>query len=216
MEMFSTARIVEACAGDGEDRAAVMELPCGIDIVVADGAGGISGGAEAADIVVRIAAESAPSIGKPRRPAAWRRLLAEMDRAVMNDPRAGQTTVVVAHAWPEGVAGASVGDSGALLISRAGCVDLTAGQQRKPFVGSGAARPVAFAVPRFDGVLLAATDGLLKYADHGRIEEAARRDDVASAARDLVDLVRLGWGQLQDDVAVVLCRREGPAVFGGD
>jgi hypothetical protein len=55
--------------------------------------------------------------------------------------------------------------------------------------------------------LLVASDGLIKYAKQASIARIASGADLASAARSLVDLVRLRSGQLQDDVSIVLCRK---------
>ena len=85
--------------------------------------------------------------------------------------------------------------------------DLTAGQHRKRRVGSGRALPVAFSRPALDGTLVVATDGLLGYAAPTRIAAAARGPDLETAAKELLRLVRLPNGGLQDDVAVVLARR---------
>jgi len=204
--MFQTAKIVEAYLSRPEDRAEVIPLPSGLLIVVADGVGGISGGAEAADLAVSIARESAAATAELGDAAAWVGLLAEMDRRIRADRTAGETTAVLAAVSADGLAGASVGDSGAWLISPAGCTDLTARQQAKPFLGSGAAWPVDFAAAPFEGTLLVATDGLFKYARRDRICQVALQDDLQVAAKQLVDLVRLTSGRLPDDVALVLCR----------
>src|SRR5207244_3759196 len=50
-------------------------------------------------------------------------------------------------------------------------------------------------------------DGLLKYTSDVRICGVAREADLLQAAHSMVELVRLPSGGLQDDVAVVLCRR---------
>lgn len=94
-------------------------------------------------------------------------------------------------------------------------IDLTGRQRRKPLLGSGAAVPVGFSATWTagfsttwtPGTLLIATDGLFKYAPARRVAEIARGADLAAAAEALVEQVRLPSGGLQDDVAVVLCRR---------
>jgi hypothetical protein len=55
--------------------------------------------------------------------------------------------------------------------------------------------------------LLLASDGLLRYGRASDITRIASGPDLDAAARALVELVRLPSGTLQDDVAVVLCRR---------
>jgi PPM family protein phosphatase len=113
---------------------------------------------------------------------------------------------VVVALSPAGIVGASVGDSGAWLVTPQGSADLTENQRQKPFLGTGAAIPVPFKARRLDGTLLLASDGLFKYADWERIAEIARETDIQQAAGHLVDLVRLRSGSLPDDVSVILCR----------
>jgi serine/threonine protein phosphatase PrpC len=85
-------------------------------------------------------------------------------------------------------------------------LDLTKDQVRKPLLGSGSAKPVAFRAERPRGTLLVASDGLVKYAPRDRICRLALEKDLPSAGRKIVDLARLRSGQLQDDVSLVLCR----------
>ncbi len=82
-----------------------------------------------------------------------------------------------------------------------------AAQVRKPLVGAGAV-PTAFACePIGDATLVVASDGLLKYGARRDIARIAAGPDLAAAVHQLVELVRLPAGGLQDDVSVVLCRR---------
>ena len=210
--MFQTAQITEAYGTRGQDRVAVIEHPAGIVAVVADGAGGTSGGAEAADTLllwVRAYADRATDLGDPFQ---WAALLERVDRQIA--AANGQTTAVVVAATRDGLCGASVGDSAAWLIpdGNANAYDnLTANQARKPLLGSGSARPVAFERPSGDHTLLLASDGLVKYAPPHRICGIARDRDLTSATRRLVDAVRLKSGALQDDVGLVLLRRRPAA-----
>jgi hypothetical protein len=96
-----------------------------------------------------------------------------------------------------------VGDSEAWLIEDG--VVLTEGQQRKPLLGTGAAKPVAFEA-KLAGTLLVASDGLFKYARKADILAHARLERLDDAIHALTDAVRLPSGQLQDDVAIVACR----------
>jgi serine/threonine protein phosphatase PrpC len=99
-----------------------------------------------------------------------------------------------------------VGDSVAWAITGDGRIDLTCNQQRKPLLGSGAARPVAFSAAPLAGTLLLGSDGLAKYARSDDIAAIARGNDLTTVARELVNLVRLPSGSLQDDVAICLVR----------
>jgi PPM family protein phosphatase len=205
---FLVARIVEAYQSELQDRAEVIETGPGLVIVVADGAGGRAGAARAAEVVVQmtrqaVSAIPARKIGDPR---TWSRLLAEMDQALLDDPAAGETTAVVAALSAAGIAGASVGDSGAWLITPKGYDELTERQHPKPFLGTGAAIPIPFSARRFDGTLLMASDGLFKYTSPESICEVALEAEIEETAKRLVDLVRLRSGGLPDDISVVLCR----------
>ena len=69
------------------------------------------------------------------------------------------------------------------------------------------ARPVPFVLPTpHRGTIVAATDGLFKYAGSDPICDATLHPDIDTAARRLVDLVRLSSGRLPDDIAGCLCR----------
>lgn len=193
------AVVVRGARGAGQDRAAVAPVGDELIVALADGAGGTGGGDVAAQAIVDAAVAAAPA-----RPT-WATLLDELD----GDPRlgGGQATAVLLTFGDAGLAGASVGDSGAWIVDGDRVVDLTAHQQRKPLVGSGAL-PVAFMHgPVGDATLLVASDGLWKYAPHAALARAARAPGLDDAARALLDLVRLPDGGLQDDVAIVLVRR---------
>ncbi|HVE40890.1 MAG TPA: serine/threonine protein phosphatase [Planctomycetota bacterium] len=171
-------------------------------IALADGAGGSAGGAEAAELAVRTILES--DAGPD--PAAWVMCLAEVDRRLY-EAGGGETTAVAVFISPDCVVGASVGDSGAWIVYPSRHENLTGRQQRKPLLGSGVAVPVLFEYREEGGVVLAATDGLLKYTSPEKICEVICRTERELAPGSLIDLVRLRSGSLQDDVAVALCDR---------
>ncbi|MBX2796125.1 MAG: hypothetical protein KTR31_00610 [Myxococcales bacterium] len=177
--------------GSTEDRVVVAPLAEELLVVLADGAGGVPGGARAADIATSWALRHAD--------ADPITIVKEADRAVQRDPFAGETTLVVTHVGAE-IHGASAGDSEAWLVH--GDV-LTAGQHRRGRLGSGRCVPVAFH-NRFTGRLLVATDGLFGYARPAAIRAAASLRRLDDAARALVELVRLPSGDFMDDVAFVL------------
>lgn len=205
--MFKAVKKIEPWLKSPQDRAEILERANGLVIVLADGAGGTTGGAAAADAAVMWvkAFVSRAAEDELRDGACWRDLLLQIDQQVSF--AGGQTTAVVAAASPEGIVGASVGDSAAWLIGGGGREDLTAAQVRKPLIGSGLARPVAFQAKPFDGTLLVASDGLVKYAPARRICETALEANLDLAARKLVHLARLQSGALPDDVSLVLCRK---------
>jgi len=59
----------------------------------------------------------------------------------------GETTAVVVDVRTIGIAGASVGDSRAVIVKDGTISELTANQKRKPFIGTGMAEPIGFVCP---------------------------------------------------------------------
>ena len=144
---------------DNQDRGLVVRDGERVVLCVADGAGGRSGGTEAAVMATEFIRQRA-SVAKDAADCA--ELLQRMDAAVAHDSVAGESTCALAVVTPNEIYGASVGDSGVWVISKTGpIVDLTRGQQRKPFIGSGGAWAISFQCSRSGGTLLLATDGLL-------------------------------------------------------
>jgi PPM family protein phosphatase len=206
--MAVTATRVESYREKVEDRAEVMAVGDVTILVLADGAGGRPGGAQAAETVIRVVREAL--MGTPRcyDPRFWCSVLRKADEVILGDGYGGETTAVVVAVCGPSIVGASVGDSGAWLITEAACYDLTTRQQRKPCLGTGVAAPVSFVRTGSGGTLLVASDGLFNYTGPEAICTVARGTDLESVAKNLVDLVRLPSGGLQDDVAVLLCRAE--------
>lgn len=201
------AHLTAASRPGTEDRLAVHHRAGGLVVVVADGAGGISGGGAAAERALAIVARALGQPGiEPFASATWTQVLAGADLEIEEDPTCGETTAVVIAVSAGGLAGASVGDSGAWGIHEDGHDDLTAGQHRKRRLGSGRALPVTFERPALRGTLLVATDGLLAYARPADMHRIAQEEDLEAAAQALVQLVRLPSGQFVDDVALVLLR----------
>ena len=131
--------------------------------------------------------------------------LTDLDRFLANEPTAGETTCVLAVVASNRIWGASVGDSGAWVICSNSLFDLTENQQRKPYLGSGSARPILFSHPALAGcTILLATDGLLKYAPRVEIASICRTLGSDQCARQLVELVRYPSGALPDDVTVIV------------
>ena len=185
-----------------EDRGSIRFVGPQVLIAVADGVGGMAGGAAAAELAVLTVMARGPFLD----PAALVTLLMEADRRIYDEPGAGETTIVVAVASPQGIVGASVGDSAAWLVTADGCVDLTRNQQVAPALGSAAAAPVPFVHRRPGGTLVIGTDGLFNFVHADRICATARGPDLDGSARSLVDLARLRTGDFQDDITVALCR----------
>ena len=205
--MFLTAQLTESYQRRNQDRLDLIPHAHGLVAVLADGAGGTSGGAEAADTVLLYVRSSVTIAADLRPPQQWADLLVKIDRQLSYAN--GQSTAVIVALFDAGLSGASVGDSAAWLIHNEDHDDLTREQVRKPLLGTGSATPVAFSRPAFAGpsdTLLLASDGLTKYAPTQKLCAAARLPDLSQAARALLDSVRLKSGALQDDTSVILCR----------
>jgi len=197
------ARLLASSRPNSEDRAEAFE--CGEDLVVviADGAGGLRGGAEASEVLV-VAVRTAVHDRSfdVRDPARWLRIFADVDLS-LSAKMTGETTGLIVVLSVAGVVGVSAGDSEAWIVRPTSIDDLTK-EQSKVRLGSGRASPVVFERESLDGVLVAGTDGLFKYAASDRIAAAVRDCSTMEATEHLVGLVRLTSGAFPDDVAVVV------------
>jgi serine/threonine protein phosphatase PrpC len=194
---MSAVDIAVAAGTAGQDRAAAFDHGGRWVLVIADGAGGVGGGQEAAEEVVAAVERAVAEL----RFGDWPAVLHEVDRRLADR---GHTTAVIAEVRRDAIAGASVGDSVAWVIGDDPIEDLTERQSRKPLIGSGSALATPFMWGRTDGTaLLLATDGLHRYAARPAIVSAIRGGASAAA---IIDLARLPSGALHDDVAVVLYR----------
>src|SRR5262245_23651542 len=119
--MLAIASKVES-GGRGEDRLVVERMGGRVLVVVADGAGGSGGGGRAAQAVCDGAAVE---FRGGRATDAWAARLRRIDLQLRDAGQGGLSTAVVAEISEGQVVGASVGDSGAWLVSDDGIVDLT-------------------------------------------------------------------------------------------
>lgn len=189
---------VEAAGAAGQDRAAAFPFADGHLLIIADGAGGVSGGAAAAQTIV-----DALRAVDPARTHDWVEVLRRLDVSLSSAPASGETTAVIAYLTDQEIVGASVGDSGGWMLVGI-WLNLLEDQRRKPLLGTGQAVPVGFGpFPTGERVLLG-SDGLFKYVDAERIGQLARGSSLEGAASELVRAARLPSGALQDDVAVVI------------
>jgi serine/threonine protein phosphatase PrpC len=200
MAMLTVVHRVEN-GGRGEDRLLVEHFGARILAIVADGAGGMGGGAVAAEMACSIAAQRlrTQSTGTAE---GWARCLYEVDQVLARS--GGQCTAVVVEISEGRVFGASVGDSGAWMLNGKAIIDLTENQHRKPLLGSDEAMPMGFGPIELFGRLLIATDGLFKYATESEIASRAMGVPVNEAVDRLIAGVRLLSGAFQDDVAIIL------------
>lgn len=204
---FKTHLATATAHSENQDRAAVIEYPHGIVLIIADGAGGMSGGREAADFVIQSLKEQFVSEDAFSNPLICYNLLREVDHQLYVHPLAGQTTAVVVAINEEFVCGASVGDSSAFLLQDNIDIELTAQQWQKPLLGSGIAEPTAYGPIPLNGILLLATDGLMKYSPLSKIRDIVLNNHLESVANQLIESVRYPSGNLPDDVTVIACQK---------
>ena len=203
--MFLTSKQIHAGGSELQDRAEFFGNSSNLILVLADGAGGLSGGAKAAEFIVESAKKQIDSTVTNSQQLCT--ILTSIDQKMSASGTFGETTCVVVILSDSGIIGASVGDSGALFFSKAGVGNLTTNQVRKPLLGSGLAIPVGFTRSQLDGTLLIASDGLLKYTSQEKIAAIILAADFNSAAAKLIELVRYQSGALPDDVSVLLARK---------
>jgi serine/threonine protein phosphatase PrpC len=199
MSAFETTSITVPYRDRCEDRVKVINFDDGVVIAVADGAGGIGAGDEAAEAVIR---EITAAASLTHDETAWCSILEQIDFRV----GVGESTGVVVACSARGLVGACVGDSQAWLIADGEIQDLTESRVRKPLLGSGEAVPTGFSCPALNGLLIVATDGFFNYVRREQLLKDVLWIDFHVLARKLVEMIRLPSGDLWDDVGIVACR----------
>ncbi|MDP9000607.1 MAG: hypothetical protein M3O46_10900 [Myxococcota bacterium] len=188
--------------------AEVFERDDDLIAVLADGAGGIRGGEAASRVLIEAVrsavADSAFATDDVR---AWADLFQASDLS-LTAKHSGETSAVVVALGLRGIVGVSAGDCEAWVVNPALVDDLTSGQHTKSRLGTGRAVPVTFQRAALEGVLLAGTDGLFKYASKGVIAHIVCSNTIALAAEALVELVRLPSGRFADEAAIFLATRK--------
>ena len=199
MPRYETAQLSVAYRSRNQDRCAVFQDESRTIIVLADGAGGSGSGEEAAE---RVIVEVQASYREQTSSGNWERQLTQIDCRIGT----GETTAVVVDVRPEGICGASVGDSVAWAWQDGELHELTQNQVRKPLLGSGEVRPRGFDHASDRGLLLVATDGLANYLKRDALTRTISQCDFFEIPRRLIELVRLPSGEYWDDTTVVVCR----------
>jgi serine/threonine protein phosphatase PrpC len=181
-------------------------------VALADGQGGRAGGQRAAQLACETVVNRAISlpVDQLTDPSVWPDLLAHADTRVEADPGAGFTTLIGLCATADHVAGASVGDSAAVVVcgEQAPRV-LTSRQFKNPPVGSAEAIFVPFELALSEPWrLLLLSDGVWKYASWDRVWSCAARLSGEELIGELQDAARLRTtGEFPDDFTIVLLER---------
>ena len=184
-----------------QDRVGTVLTSFGPCYLLADGAGGTSGGAEAAEFFVSQMSDLARACHDVRDLlSAFRDIDVAMERSDIT----GETTGVFVTVSATELVGASVGDSEAWLVTDSDVVKLTSQQERKPLLGSGHSAPTVFTSLRTRGVLILASDGLFKYTRESSLLATLREGVSENVLQQCIDLVRLPSGNLQDDISIIL------------
>ena len=221
LEVFTRAE--EESPGHGQDRMSVRRLCGTLSLRMADGAGGLPGGGEAARLLCESdvipgeadAAEIICTADLRDHPGRWLSfmdghisLISRMQGRAPGSPP-GLTAAAILTITDDGeITGASVGDCEAWIFGAGKApVGLTSGQSRKPLLGEGAASPVEFRGCLSHGVLIMATDGLWKHVSRGQIARLAHSLSPDLLAGALVDSARLPTGRLQDDITIMVVVR---------
>lgn len=195
-----------------EDAVRVIRTGDFVAFVVADGAGGLGGGARAAQLVVKNFEDEIRKLPVGGTTAEmWCDFLLLLDSRIERDSIAGESTALVAMLDEKQVVGASVGDSELWTVARDGSREVLTSGQHKSRLGSGRAKPVGFRAALANSVIIAATDGLFHNAPADAICAVLCADPTPEK---LVTLVRSRSGRLYDDVGLVVVSVVLPAGRG--
>lgn len=211
--MLSVFTLQEPSREKSHDRVNVVQRGRRTVIALADGAGGMSGAAEAAEQVVCSLTAAFMNETVDATPDACAQALAILDQAVASNPRTGESTGLLVVIDGDALVGASVGDCAAWVVSQSSEPrELTAQQMRKPRMGTRRASPVGFGPTRLDGVLIMVTDGVADYITGEEVRALARRVEGEEFPRALLDHVRLPSGKLTDHATVVVASNDSADV----
>ena len=204
MALFATSSLIYPPHG-GHDHVVIRQFDDRLVMVLADGAGGMGGAAQAARFACERAIEMAAHA--PADARVWAERLSIIDTELAGSVHGGQTTLVVAEAWREMVRGASVGDSRAWLLSLSDePVELTEEQARKPLLGSGHAKPCGFGALGLEKRrLLMVSDGVYRHAELDTIFEMASLRLITVSPYLVLDAVAPRRGEVHDHMALALC-----------
>jgi hypothetical protein len=181
---------------------------------LADGQGGRSGGARAAQLacwtVIDQALRQAPH--QLADGLTWSAILRQVDEVVRQDSQAGFTTLIGLAIVGNELAGASQGDSAAFVLAQGEPVrELTRAQHKNPPIGLGGVLPIPFGARLVSPWRVAAmSDGVWKYSGWQPLLEAIARLSGEELLHRLQERVRLrGSGEFPDDFTIVVLEDPG-------
>jgi PPM family protein phosphatase len=204
---FFVSRATATSRPEGsQDRADVFARGETAVLVVADGAGGLGGGAAASEAVLERVRDAVLDVDVDLlAPTSWVRLLRELDSALVAGS-VGETTALIVVLASGATLCVSAGDSEAWLVGAAG-IDRLSERATRARLGSGRARPVSTLRGELEGRLVVASDGLFRHVPQERIVTLVREERFGRVADALVDAARSPIGTLADDVAVLVAER---------
>ena len=202
--MTKASVLVEFVGSYGEDRAHFGKAGDVDIIIIADGAGGTSGGEEAAEAVVSMLKEHFSMHEAPSDPMELEKLFRGIDLKLRLDPVAGESTGILVILTERYFLGVSAGDSEAWLFSDEFDLELTKFQSRKPLLGTGKAVPVGFGPYERMGKLLVGSDGVFDFLEAPEIRKIVTTEPTEDAPKTLLRQIRLSNGELPDDFAAVV------------
>jgi serine/threonine protein phosphatase PrpC len=194
-----------------EDALGISQHPSDADCwlcCLADGQGGQAGGGRAAQVACAAGIAAAVRYCPERlmQGSTWTSILRQADQAVSVDPDAGYTTLIGLCICKGIIAGASCGDSAALVACGSSQPKaLTLGQAKNPPVGSAAAPFASFQ----DGLVtpwtvVVMSDGVWKYVGWEGVVQAVLQERGQRLLETLQSRARLtGSGRFQDDFTLV-------------
>jgi serine/threonine protein phosphatase PrpC len=203
---YQHAQALASTGSNPQDACEIFERDDLLVVALADGGGGMRGGAAASHWLIALVESAVKDRAFPLEAMnAWVDLFKTAD-AGLAENRAGETTGIVVVLGPRRLIGVSTGDSEAWVVSSTQTDNLTVGQYTRQRLGSNRATPTSFERPAPSDALVVASDGLFKFAAMDVIANVVRAQAIGPAAKGLVELVRLGSGKVAEDVAVVLVR----------
>lgn len=201
------ATLVEQAQLHGADRIKILEKEDYTALLLADGAGGMSGAQEAAEYIIQSLEKQYEGMSKVPHIDTLEPNLRNLDRALQREQYAGNTTCVLIFITEQEVYGVSVGDSRCWLYTDLFQLELTAHQYKQPVLGTGNAVPVAFGPFEKNGTLLIGSDGVFDYLKKSVIDSIIEGDsDLAEKPKLILQATKETNSRLMDDISIVICQ----------